>query len=587
MTSALHKDLVVGEIHVPYQWEYADDIAREAATGFASSDVGKFARQLDNDSIWMLTDESPVTWIAVSQGGSGVIPHEQTHRIDGTDALSSGLSTGLLYGGILSVNALDDTKFDITDGAGIIVDNYTNPASPSLVLVEWEAQIGVTDPHIADGTETYISIDENGDFVFAETEQDCISRRTYISVGWTSHPDLTTLEDARTQPVLAVDALNQFVDFLTVFGAFNIDGNVYGPNSTNLTIKRSAGRTFEAGVNYPTTPLSPHVISTTDEAPVADIWYFYRDPVEPTGWNNNVPSVSVIDPEHWDDGTGTLATVTTGKFTLQLITFYAPWDVTDIQYGQVVYDTLADAEEHVLAAVDLNPWNSDWDTLRGWLIVKQGATDLTVAADAKFLVASRFGVIQGAAGGTGGVAAHKDTHKSGGTDAFTSTDLLEAVVKRLRESSGPTDLTLGAVADGALLQRSGSAIVGVTPVFGNNFQSVSSDSESTTTSVSYQQKLRLTTPSLPAGNYRLNWYCEYRQSSISDDIFIRVEQDDTTSLAEMNAEVKDNVNYFPNSGFAVVALTAGIHTFDMDYRSETAGTTSYIRRSRIAIERVS
>lgn len=57
--------------------------------------------------------------------------------------------------------------------------------------------------------------------------------------------------------------------------------------------------------------------------------------------------------------------------------------------------------------------------------------------------------------------AHKDTHKSGGSDAFVSVDLLEAVVKRLRESSGPTDLTVGAVANGQLLRRTGTGLVGV------------------------------------------------------------------------------------------------------------------------------
>jgi hypothetical protein len=64
-------------------------------------------------------------------------------------------------------------------------------------------------------------------------------------------------------------------------------------------------------------------------------------------------------------------------------------------------------------------------------------------------------------------SAHKDSHKSGGADAFASGDLLEAVVKRLRESSGPTDLTLGAVADGEYLKRSGTTIVSGTPAGGS------------------------------------------------------------------------------------------------------------------------
>lgn len=57
-------------------------------------------------------------------------------------------------------------------------------------------------------------------------------------------------------------------------------------------------------------------------------------------------------------------------------------------------------------------------------------------------------------------AAHKDLHKSGGADAFTSSDLLEAIVKRIQESAGPTTLTVGAVADGEFLKRVGSTVVG-------------------------------------------------------------------------------------------------------------------------------
>jgi len=57
------------------------------------------------------------------------------------------------------------------------------------------------------------------------------------------------------------------------------------------------------------------------------------------------------------------------------------------------------------------------------------------------------------------VAAHKDTHKSGGTDPFASTDLLEAIIKRLRESGGTT-LPIGAVADGQFLKRSGTNVIG-------------------------------------------------------------------------------------------------------------------------------
>lgn len=48
-----------------HNWEYADATAREAATGFTSADLKKLALQLDDMSLWVLTNDSPVTWVRV------------------------------------------------------------------------------------------------------------------------------------------------------------------------------------------------------------------------------------------------------------------------------------------------------------------------------------------------------------------------------------------------------------------------------------------------------------------------------------------------------------------------------------------
>jgi len=67
--SPLHKHQNVSNgIHIPYAFEYADTAARTGATGFVASDVGKFARQTDNNTIWMLTGVGP-SWIEISGGG--------------------------------------------------------------------------------------------------------------------------------------------------------------------------------------------------------------------------------------------------------------------------------------------------------------------------------------------------------------------------------------------------------------------------------------------------------------------------------------------------------------------------------------
>ena len=57
-------------VHVPYNWTYDDATEREAATGFIPADVGKLSRQLDDNSLWMLIDDSPETWIAIGSGGT-------------------------------------------------------------------------------------------------------------------------------------------------------------------------------------------------------------------------------------------------------------------------------------------------------------------------------------------------------------------------------------------------------------------------------------------------------------------------------------------------------------------------------------
>jgi len=66
----LHKNIPLGGMHKPYNWEYANAAARTGAAGLTAEDVGKIARQLDDNSLWMLINHSPVTW--VQQGaGSG------------------------------------------------------------------------------------------------------------------------------------------------------------------------------------------------------------------------------------------------------------------------------------------------------------------------------------------------------------------------------------------------------------------------------------------------------------------------------------------------------------------------------------
>lgn len=54
---------------VPYKWTYANAAARVADTGLDAADIGKWARQDDDNSYWTLTATTP-TWAQV--GGSAI-----------------------------------------------------------------------------------------------------------------------------------------------------------------------------------------------------------------------------------------------------------------------------------------------------------------------------------------------------------------------------------------------------------------------------------------------------------------------------------------------------------------------------------
>lgn len=115
-----HSDAPAGEIHVWANWEVADSTARLALT-VAAGDVGKVAWQQDDDSFWLLADDSPMTWVQLT--GPGITPagHAASHENAGSDEIDvTGLS------GLLADPQTPDThthsSSDITDFAEAVED---------------------------------------------------------------------------------------------------------------------------------------------------------------------------------------------------------------------------------------------------------------------------------------------------------------------------------------------------------------------------------------------------------------------------------------------------------------------------------
>ena len=74
MTTAIHgKQTISDGIHSAISLAYSDEAARLADSGFDAGDLYKLAYQLSDDSVWLLSSVSPVTWTAVNPDASNVV----------------------------------------------------------------------------------------------------------------------------------------------------------------------------------------------------------------------------------------------------------------------------------------------------------------------------------------------------------------------------------------------------------------------------------------------------------------------------------------------------------------------------------
>jgi len=310
-------------------------------------------------------------------------------------------STALKAGGNITIN-VDDTKFDISDGTGLVVDSYTDPDNVVISSVSWTGLTAITPDFLLTGVATFTSIQKGAfnpstgmfDGVVVQTENLLTpeQERDSISLGAVAHPFQTNI--INTVPIAVFDAapINQLQDLSSAIGTINISGNIYSPNGVNLSINKSGGTSFSMGSNTQNNRKDPNTV--VNAATVAGS-FFYNHQDGSGGFTATGP-FTVIDPANYDDGSGTLASVGVNQFTIQRI-FPTQDTAVIIQYGQALYSSIADAEASLTTEVfNKNPALSALP-IRAWLIVKGNATDLSDVGDAKFIAAGKFG--EGATGG--------------------------------------------------------------------------------------------------------------------------------------------------------------------------------------------
>jgi hypothetical protein len=311
-------------------------------------------------------------------------------------------STGVLTGGVLTAG-VGSNEYSISDGTGVIIDS-----TGKKTYVSWSGEQNRIPQDLNNYLLTWVSVNSTGGIVEQITKLDAEECRARICLGVVVHVDKTNVDTTNNEQVVAYNVRSQLNDLEYALGFFNVNGNVFSANGANLQIDKSEGQIYATGSNYNLNINEPNIKTLPSLSGGAFQYRFSNGDNGVTGTN--------IDPDNLDDGVGGLDPVGQNKWSIQRIYSFISNNVK-IQRGTADYGTSDEAIAEIQNELSYvtEPSIAQNGILRGWLIVKQGATALN-GVDAVFVEASKFG--SGSGGGSGGStgATVNDPNTDCGTD---------------------------------------------------------------------------------------------------------------------------------------------------------------------------
>lgn len=311
-------------------------------------------------------------------------------------------STGIKQGASLAVNGTLNTKWDLGAGEAYVMD-YSDPANITSKLVTWTAQSSLNVANLLTAPRTNVAISLTnaadsgvsftnsfpgtidgvaGTIYIAEKSSDNFTSeqlRKYAQVGRLVHDNNTDIRFVVPLQRHTESPLTTALTFIDLFPAQNVSGNEFTPSSgVNLSVDKSAGQGFRVGSNYQANLLNPDIQDIPAATPTSHR-YRYRD--GSGGWVDG-SFLTALDPTIWDNGSGSLQSVTNNRWTVQPVYVFAGSGSMFILPGQQVFTAKSAAVE---AIATLNPVIDDNLTndavFRGWFVVRSGGTDTNDSND--------------------------------------------------------------------------------------------------------------------------------------------------------------------------------------------------------------
>ena len=314
--------------------------------------------------------------------------------------LEGGVSTGLLYGGVVSYSG---TTINVSKGSAIVNSlNATtgSEVAPIFTYVQWPAYSQVA-TYLTSSQNTYIYVDDSGVIHQQPTYFTTTQYQHSIPLGRVTHANYTSITGAGSNVQTTYDSDQQQNSFIRAFGPIKINGLTLAPHTGSMGISVGSGETYNLGGFYKEDPNHPssYVSNALPTASIARAWRsgsaVYLD-------NNNGSFYTTLDSTKYDDGTGVLEPMASGDWQIQRVFVNPVTGRTVVYYGQYgTYTTLLNALQYLAT----DPFVEGEFTAKslvfvGYVVMKGNTTNLSDTTNNIFIQAGTFRNTAGSSGGS-------------------------------------------------------------------------------------------------------------------------------------------------------------------------------------------